>query len=348
MKYCPTCKTRYDEEILRFCMKDGTPLIEEDEPVFIQMPSESIDGTEDDDAGEVTIIRKNVSAPPPPPNAIDDISFTPDPTPSAQRIVVPTMEEPAGAQARARVIPPYQPPYPPKSNTAKVVILTILGTLAVFAFGAIIFQFLRNDTADNSNINTNFNSNIANVNTNVNTNLGIDGNFNFNANANFNTNSLPNINTNTGIRTPTPTPKPSPSAQPSASPSQTPDSNATPGPTRTPAPTQTPIVVRPNPTPTTPRMNPPPANRPANGGVLNGRALELPTPSYPQIAKQMRASGEVRVQVDVDERGNVISARAVSGHPLLRQSAETAARRSKIRTTGRNESGELVYNFRSN
>ena len=27
MKYCPTCNTRYDEEILRFCMKDGTPLV---------------------------------------------------------------------------------------------------------------------------------------------------------------------------------------------------------------------------------------------------------------------------------------------------------------------------------
>ncbi len=344
MKYCPTCQTRYDEEILRFCMKDGSPLIEEDEPAFIQMPSESIDEADEDDLGEVTVIRKNVPAPPPPPNAIDEISFTPDPRPSSERIVVPTTDEPAAGQARARVIPPYQPPYPPKSNTAKVVVLTIIGTLAVLALGALAFRFLQNDSADNSNINTNFNSNI--VNTNVNTNLGFDSNFNFNVNANFNTNSLSNINTNTGIRTPTPTPKPSPSAQPSVSPS--PDDDGTPTPTRTPAPTQTPIVVRPNPTPTTPRMNPLPANRPANGGVLNGRALELPTPAYPQIAKQMRASGEVRVQVAVDEQGNVVSAHAISGHPLLRQSAEMAARRSKIRSNGRYESGELVYNFKGN
>lgn len=95
-------------------------------------------------------------------------------------------------------------------------------------------------------------------------------------------------------------------------------------------------------------MNPQPANRPVNGGVLNGRALNLPAPTYPPMAKQMRASGEVRVQVAVDDRGNVISAHAISGHPLLRQSAEMAARRSKIRPNGQNELGELVYNFRSN
>ncbi|MEO7674877.1 MAG: energy transducer TonB [Pyrinomonadaceae bacterium] len=342
MKYCPTCKTRYDEEILRFCMKDGTPLIEEDEPVFIQMPSESIDDPEDDDPAEVTIIRKNIPAPPP-PNAIDEISFTPDATPSAQRIVVPTTDEPASGQPRSRVIPPYQPP--PQSNTAKVVMLTIVGTLAVLAVGAIGFRFLRNDSVDNSNINTNFNSNIENVNTNLNTNIGFDTNFNFNMNANFNTNSLSNINTNTNTRTPTPTPRPSPSSTPSPSP--TPDDDGTPTPTRTPAPTQTPIDVRPPSTPS-PRMNPLPTNRPANGGVLNGRAVSLPAPAYPPIAKQMRASGEVRVQIAVDERGNVISARAVSGHPLLRQSAETAARRSKIRSNGQSELGELVYNFRSN
>ncbi len=343
MKYCPTCETRYDEEILRFCMKDGTPLIEEDEPAFIHMPSESIEEPVDDDPAEVTIIRKNVPVPPPPPSAIDEISFTPDPTPSAQRIVVPTTEEDRG-QFRARVIPPYQAPQ--QSNTAKVVVLTIIGTVAVLAIGALGFQLLQNGGSDNSNINTNFNSNIANVNTNVNTNLGFDANFNFNTNANFNTNSLSNLNTNVNanLRTPTPTPKPSPSA--TATPTPTPDEDTTPTPTPTPTPTQTPIVVRPNTTPTPPRMMP--ANRPGNGGVLNGRALTLPTPTYPPIAKQMRASGEVRVQVAVDERGNVVSAHAVSGHPLLRQSAEMAARRSKIRPNGQNELGELVYHFKVN
>ena len=39
---------RYDEEILRFCMKDGTPLLEEEEPKFVAMPSESLDEAVDD------------------------------------------------------------------------------------------------------------------------------------------------------------------------------------------------------------------------------------------------------------------------------------------------------------
>ena len=64
MKYCPTCETRYDEEILRFCMKDGTPLLEEEEPKFVAMPSESLDESLEDDAGDVTVVRRNIPVPP--------------------------------------------------------------------------------------------------------------------------------------------------------------------------------------------------------------------------------------------------------------------------------------------
>src|SRR5688572_23939335 len=104
MKYCPTCNKRYDEEILRFCMKDGTPLIDEDEPKFIEMPSESLAAEEEDDLGEVTIIRKNKPVPPaqvpsPLPDD-DDFSFTPKEEPPA-RFVIPTSPEP---QRQARVI----------------------------------------------------------------------------------------------------------------------------------------------------------------------------------------------------------------------------------------------------
>src|SRR5688572_28634947 len=102
MKYCPTCETRYDEEILRFCMKDGTPLLEEEEPNFVAMPSESLDDSLDDDPGDVTVVRRNIPVPP-------------EQETSRPRIVVPTYED----QARARVAPSYTPP--PKQNTAKVV-----------------------------------------------------------------------------------------------------------------------------------------------------------------------------------------------------------------------------------
>lgn len=259
MKYCPTCDTRYDEEILRFCMKDGTPLIEEDEPAFIEMPSESVEEP-DDEPGEVTVIRNHKAPPPPPQSLIDEISFSPDPQPSGERIVVPTSDEQPLSTPRARVIPPYQaPPQPP--NTGKVVFLTIIGTIAAMGLGAFFFWFLsQNDRVDNLNVNTNFNAFLENANTNVNTNLGIDGNFNFNTSSNFNGN-LTNINTgNANLRTPTPTPTPRPS--PSVTPTPTPDDEDTPAPTPTRSPRATP-------TPTPPRMAPLPTNRPP-GNRLEG------------------------------------------------------------------------------
>ena len=63
-----------------------------------------------------------------------------------------------------------------------------------------------------------------------------------------------------------------------------------------------------------------------SGGVLQGSALRRVEPSYPPLAKAARISGSVVVEVTVDEEGKVISARAISGHPLLKDSAVAAAR----------------------
>ncbi len=86
------------------------------------------------------------------------------------------------------------------------------------------------------------------------------------------------------------------------------------------------------------------------GGVLNGKAISLPKPAYPPIAKQARASGTVVVQVLVDEKGNVVSARAVSGHPLLQAVSVAAARGAKFSPTKVNGkpvkvSGVIRYEF---
>ncbi len=89
---------------------------------------------------------------------------------------------------------------------------------------------------------------------------------------------------------------------------------------------------------------------PISGGVLNGKAISLPVPEYPAIAKQAKASGAVAVQVVIDENGSVISARAVSGHPLLQAAAVAAARQAKFSPTvlmGEpvKVSGVIIYNF---
>lgn len=90
--------------------------------------------------------------------------------------------------------------------------------------------------------------------------------------------------------------------------------------------------------------------RPIQGGILNGKAISLPKPDYPAEAKQAKASGNVVVQVTVDESGIVIDAKAVSGHPLLVQGAVNAAILARFSpTTLMGEPvkvmGVIVYNF---
>ena len=90
--------------------------------------------------------------------------------------------------------------------------------------------------------------------------------------------------------------------------------------------------------------------RSINGGVLNGRATSLPNPEYPAIARSARASGAVTVEITIDETGKVAAAYAVSGDPLLRNAAVTAARQATFLPTRLNGepakvAGVLVYNF---
>ena len=111
-----------------------------------------------------------------------------------------------------------------------------------------------------------------------------------------------------------------------------------------------------------PRPDPPPPPPPApgasfgerpktlSGGILNGKAISKPSPPYPAIARAARAQGTVTVQILVDEEGKVVSASAVSGHPLLQQAAVNAARGARFAPTllsGRpvRVSGVITYNF---
>jgi TonB family protein len=84
--------------------------------------------------------------------------------------------------------------------------------------------------------------------------------------------------------------------------------------------------------------------------VLNGKAVRLPKPRYPEPARIIKASGAVNVQVLLDETGKVISAQAVSGHPLLRRAAVEAAYQALFTPTILGDqpvkvSGVITYNF---
>jgi hypothetical protein len=87
-----------------------------------------------------------------------------------------------------------------------------------------------------------------------------------------------------------------------------------------------------------------------SGGVLNGKAISLPKPRYPSMGTNVRVSGVVVVQIVFDETGNVIYAHAVSGHPLLLATSESAARQAKfapVKLNGKavKVSGVLTYQF---
>jgi protein TonB len=90
--------------------------------------------------------------------------------------------------------------------------------------------------------------------------------------------------------------------------------------------------------------------KPVSGGVLNGKAMTLPTPLYPETARRARTTGLVVVEVIVDVKGRVISAKAVEGPVMLQAAAEAAARQARFSPTllsGQpvRVSGQITYNF---
>lgn len=90
--------------------------------------------------------------------------------------------------------------------------------------------------------------------------------------------------------------------------------------------------------------------KPISGGILNGKALSLPAPVYPDMAKRSRTSGLVEVEVVIDINGKVISAKAVRGPALLQQAAEMAAKLARFTPTLLSGQpmrvvGVITYNF---
>jgi TonB family protein len=82
-----------------------------------------------------------------------------------------------------------------------------------------------------------------------------------------------------------------------------------------------------------PTPGPRPILKPVSGGVLNGTAISLPSPVYPDAAKRSRMQGVVSVDVVLDETGKVISAKASDGPAMLRDAAVQAALKARFSPT---------------
>ncbi|MGB7924941.1 MAG: energy transducer TonB [Pyrinomonadaceae bacterium] len=103
-----------------------------------------------------------------------------------------------------------------------------------------------------------------------------------------------------------------------------------------------PLKVEPQPQPKKQVLN--------KGFLISSQAISLPKPPYPRLAREAGVSGTVTVQILLDETGKVISARAVSGNPLLQAEAVKAAYRARFSPTVLSGqpvkvSGIISYNF---
>ena len=65
--------------------------------------------------------------------------------------------------------------------------------------------------------------------------------------------------------------------------------------------------------------------------LLPKNAVFVPKPKYPKVARAAGASGEVTVEIVVNNLGNVVYAKAVSGNPMLWAASEQAALRAKFK-----------------
>lgn len=85
-------------------------------------------------------------------------------------------------------------------------------------------------------------------------------------------------------------------------------------------------------------------------GRCGSEPISLEKPEYPKAAKYVMAKGTVNVEILIDENGNIESAKAVSGHPLLRAESEKAALKTRFKPKKMSGKpvkvrGIIVYNF---
>lgn len=86
------------------------------------------------------------------------------------------------------------------------------------------------------------------------------------------------------------------------------------------------------------------------GALSAANATNMVMPVYSLAARRANVEGRVTVDVELDVKGNVVSANATGGPAMLRGQAEDAARRSKFRPAMFNgqpikATGVITYNF---
>ncbi len=73
----------------------------------------------------------------------------------------------------------------------------------------------------------------------------------------------------------------------------------------------------------------------------NRKAVASPKPVYPQMAKDMRLRGAVKIEVVIAPNGQVRETKALGGHPVLVQAALAAVKDWKFEA-GSSESVQVI------
>jgi len=68
-------------------------------------------------------------------------------------------------------------------------------------------------------------------------------------------------------------------------------------------------------------------------------------PVYPEIAKRMHVSGEVKLQATVDANGKVTEVKTLSGNHMLSMAAEDAVRKWKFESGAGESHVDVAVNF---
>jgi protein TonB len=81
----------------------------------------------------------------------------------------------------------------------------------------------------------------------------------------------------------------------------------------------------------------PPKRIQVGGRVQEGKLISGPRPIYPQLARQARIQGTVRLEAVISREGTILNLRAVGGHPLLVPAALAAVAQWVFRPTFLND-----------
>jgi TonB family protein len=93
------------------------------------------------------------------------------------------------------------------------------------------------------------------------------------------------------------------------------------------------VPAAPLPPPSRPMAEKPRELLRVGGNVIPPRILSQPAPEYPILAQRAMIQGVVVISAIIDEQGNVVQMKIVSGHPLLYEAAMKALRKWKFEPT---------------